>query len=163
MELHYPRQEVLAVYVSEVKRPDLAVEVFADRWDILAQLAQIIGEDPAQAGLSDEVRLKSQAVLTGEAQKPGAPVQTLAAMADLMLRQGDLPGSIAYYRRAIDGNYGNVDWHLGLARALEQAGEKAQALQEASICLGLKPDSAAAQQLLSDLATPRTPAPDATP
>ena len=159
IQLRYPREEVLAVYLNDVNRPDLAAEIFADSWDYLAALARALDKDPAQAQLAEEIRLRSQAALTAEAQKPEPSVQTLAAMADLLQRQGDLPGAVAYYRRAIDGNFGNVDWHLGLARVLARLGETAQAVQEADICLRLKPDSAAARQMLSDLATPPAPAP----
>jgi Flp pilus assembly protein TadD len=157
IQLRYPREEVLAVYLDEVHRPDLAAEIFADRWDYLAALARALDKDPAQAQLAEEIRLRSQAALTVEAQKPDAPVQTLAAMADLLQRQGDLPGAVAYYRRALDGNFGNVDWHLGLARILAQLGQTARAVQEADICLRLEPDSTAARRLLSDLAAPPAP------
>jgi len=159
------RGDVVAVYLQEVNRPDLAAEVFADDWQSLAAIERELAKEPEKADLAETVRLKGQAVLAAEAQKPTATVQTLVAMADLMQRQGNLDEAITYYRRAIDGNYGSVESHLGLAQALARKGDVGPAKVEADICLRLKPDLKAAKELLSDLATPSLPAtePDQSP
>ncbi len=158
MALHYARQEVLAVYLKEVNRPDLAAEVFEDDWESLTAIERALEKDPGQDDLAEQVGLKAQAALTAEAQKPQAPVQTLVAMADLLQRQGNLDEAIKYYRRAIDASYASVNAHLGLARALGQKGDLAPARAEADICLRLQPDMPAAKRLLSDLAVPAAPA-----
>ena len=69
MQLHYPREEVLAVYVNEVNRPDLAAEIFADSLGYPSRSSPGASEnDPARADLADGIRAPSQAVLTAEVQ-----------------------------------------------------------------------------------------------
>jgi len=165
LALHYQIESVLNVYVNEVKRPDLAVEVFKDDWETLLTLANIMGKDPAFAKMAPEIRTQSENVLKNDAQKPEAPVQTLAAMADLLGRQGDLKEAIRYYRRALDGAYANAQWHLTLANMLVQSGEKEQARQEVVISLREKqpPLSDAqrkvAEEMSFDLRRPPTTGP----
>lgn len=143
LALHYPdKNEVLNVYVKEADRPDLAVEVFKDDWETLGVLAGIVAREPVFANLAPGIQARSQAVLTAEAQKPDAGVRTLAAMADLAGRQGDLAAAIRYYRRAIDGSYGNgqasygnAQWHFALAKILAQKGDAEAARQELVVAL----------------------------
>jgi uncharacterized protein HemY len=153
--LRYPRDEVLGVYLQDVHRPDLAAELFADDWEALSAVARALQKDPAQADLAADIQERADSTLRNEAEKPGATVQTLAAMADLMQRQEDWAAAAGYYRRAIDASYGNAELHLGLARVLAAMDETAQATQEAGISLRLRPENTAAQKLIEELATPR--------
>jgi tetratricopeptide (TPR) repeat protein len=128
----YSRQQVMDVYLK-AQRPDLAAEVFAEDWDALLTLARTSEKDPKTVELGATIRHRAENVLREAAKKPDAPVQTLAAMADLLQKQGDLSGAASHYRRAIDGNYAFAEWHLALSRILAELGDTVQANQEAAI------------------------------
>jgi hypothetical protein len=64
---------------------------------------------------------------------------------------GDAAGAVAYYRRALDRDYGEVVWRLGLARALADTGDVTVAIAEAEICLRLRPRWEPAEALVREL------------
>jgi O-antigen ligase len=139
LALHYPGPEIFNVLVQEVERPDLAVDVFRDDWETLYALADVAEKNTTFADLAPAIRTRAHAVLQADAQaelqKPHPKVQTLAAMADLLARQGDLAGAVRYYRSAIVGSYGNAQWHFALAKILAHSGQTKQALEELGISL----------------------------
>jgi len=154
IDLHYSRNDVMDVYLRDLKNPQRAAEFFAQDWNDLAAVARAVEKDGSNPELAVDLRNRANDLLAVEAEKSDAPVQALTSMADLLRGQGDFQGAISHYRRAIDLNYGNADLHLSLARALAESGAVTQATQEPGICLRLKPETAAAQRLLADLATP---------
>ena len=79
----------------------------------------------------------------------------MAETARICRRNGDHESAIAYYRRALGGDYGQVDWRLAYARTLADEGQPDQAMHEAKICLRLRPQLEAARQLIGELSVQR--------
>jgi Flp pilus assembly protein TadD len=85
------------------------------------------------------------------AARPDAGPEQLADLARLHTSEKDYAGAVELYRRALAARYGNVEWRYALARALAETGQVAEAMREARLCLRLRPEHAAAKQLLGDL------------
>jgi tetratricopeptide (TPR) repeat protein len=59
--------------------------------------------------------------------------------------------AIEYYRKALAMDYGRVHWRLAFARLLAKKERIPEAMQQARICLRLRPQLKAAERLLADL------------
>jgi uncharacterized protein HemY len=55
------------------------------------------------------------------------------------------------YRRALDQDYGQIDWRMKLADALAKNDRAADAIHEARICLQLRPGMPAAEALIEEM------------
>lgn len=102
--------------------------------------------------LAAEARASAAERLRSVCADLGAPARMLGALAGLCVAQDDHPSAITYYRRALDLEYGRIDWRLSLARSLEKTGDVVQAMKEARTCLHLRPGYAPAKQLVGELA-----------
>jgi tetratricopeptide (TPR) repeat protein len=148
--LGHPIAEPLAIYVNDLNRPDLALELARGNSAGLLALAALLEAKPGHAELAAAAREQAIGLLRADADRPGAAPATLATLAGLMARQQDHPAAVAYYQRALDLDYGNVQWRLALAQALAAAGQVPQAIHEARICLRLRPQFAAAERLIAE-------------
>ena len=75
----------------------------------------------------------------------------LASMAGISANENDHASAIGYYRRALDKDYGKIDWRLALARSLAKTGQVDPAIDQVRICLRLRPKWPSAVKLLGDL------------
>ncbi len=57
----------------------------------------------------------------------------------------------AYYRKAIAKRYNQLNWHLGLARALADMNQLDEAFRIARTCMKMWPDSKPARSLAEEL------------
>ena len=124
-----------------------------DRPGLLYLAGLIQPRDPRLAGWADRCRSEAAALLAADAADPDASPQTLAEQADADARRGRTADAVALYRRALAGEYGNVDWRLRLARCLLDAGRPADAATEARVVLQLRPDRTDAKALLAECQT----------
>lgn len=168
--LGHPAGEVLDVYLREARRPDLAVAVAGDDIHLLGRILHTLSTDAADrdawSELAATVRSRLDAEIIRQASSPGASASILVAAAQLQNRRNDPSAAAAFYRRALAKDYTNVQWHLELARTLAQSGEIKRALQEARVCLRLRPQLPAAEQLIAELSRQETavsPAPALSP
>jgi predicted Zn-dependent protease len=67
--------------------------------------------------------------------------------------QGDSAQAINLYRRALDMDYGQIDWRLQLAKVLGDTQQFPAAVRELQVCLRLRPQWAEAQSMLADYST----------
>jgi uncharacterized protein HemY len=134
----YSRNDILAVYLKELHRPDRAGDLFAEDWEMLRAIAQFMEGGESSGASAEAMRCRAENVLRREAQRPDAPVQALVAMADLLHKDGALADAVAYYRRAIDADYAASECHLALSRLLAEMGEDTQSRQEAAIASRLR-------------------------
>jgi tetratricopeptide (TPR) repeat protein len=144
--------DILDLYVHS-GRPDLAYELSRGNRQDLQYLATVLGNDPASVAIAAHCRDEAMALLESEARRPDAVAGTLAELADAYRRTGHGAQAIAWYRKALDLDYGRVDWRLQLANALASQGQTSDAIREARICLNLHPESKDAQDLLSELSS----------
>jgi tetratricopeptide (TPR) repeat protein len=82
----------------------------------------------------------------------------LAWLARVYSTQGRIPDAIAYYRRALSQDYGQVEWRYNLAKLLSESGAATEALQEARTCLRIKPADPAVSRLINRLGREVDPA-----
>ena len=145
-------RRIVQVYVFQVDRPELAVEIAGDNVGRLFAVAKILDEQ-GKAALAAKARKEATALLHALCEPHDAPVWALARAADLCFRNTEYERAAGYYRRALSRECGNVMWRLNFARALAAMGQASQARQQAGICLKLSPGMPEAKGLILDLRT----------
>jgi tetratricopeptide (TPR) repeat protein len=142
--------DVVNLYLGQVERPDLAVEVAGADAGRLMKVAEALQARPQLAEQARQVKARAIAKLRERTAQADASATTLAQMADVLRKDGDQPAAIDFYRRALALDYGQVNWRLELAQALAQSGDAKQAIKELEICLRLRPRWAPAEKLIGD-------------
>jgi tetratricopeptide (TPR) repeat protein len=135
----------------DANRPDLAYEIVRGNRRGLSDLASLLDADNQEAQLAARCRTEALAMLEADDQNGSASPDEIAELAAVKASQGDTAQAIRLYGKALDANYSQVDWRLRLANLLVAAGQKAEALREARICLHLQPQSNDAQKLVGNL------------
>jgi tetratricopeptide (TPR) repeat protein len=141
---------VMRVY-CDANRPDLAYEIVRGNRRGLSDLASLLDADNQEAQLAARCRTEALAMLEADDQNGSASPDEIAELAAVKASQGDTAQAIRLYGKALNANYSQVDWRLRLANLLVAAGQKAEALREARICLHLQPQSNDAQKLVGNL------------
>lgn len=145
---------VLDVYISQVDRPDLAVDLAKDNPGWLMNLVDALSRKNAPSELVQQAFAKIRVLLKARCEQPAAAPAMLASFAHLCRQDRDYLAAADYYRRALASEYGQVDWRLSLARCLVSLGQKDRAAKELDICLRLRPGFSPAIKLLDDLRGP---------
>ncbi len=155
------REAVVEEYLRR-DRADLALELVRDDRIALDHLNWALTTSGKHADIAERARARQLELIRLSAASANATSSDLAQMAGLLCDDRDYAAAAAYYRRALAGDYANVGWRLGLAQALAQSGEVAQAMREARVCLRLRPEFADAQKLIGELSVrPGKGAPEA--
>ena len=144
-------EEIVQTYIGQADRPDLAVAAAGDDVYRLLRVATLLGQKPEQQSLAGQARAQAISLLEAQCQGPGAPATALASLAGIYRQDRNYQAAIECYRRALNLDYGQVSWRLDLARSLAEVGEVAQAIQEARVCLRLRPQMEAARRLIAEL------------
>lgn len=175
--------EVVDVYEYQFDRPDLAVAVakHSDNPTPLLLLAQRLtaaaattapsAVDPsspppfldreARVALAVEARAQGVRILAERSKRPDATPELLASLAGIYQTEKQTEAAIDLYSRALLMEYTRVDWRMNLARLLAGAGQLDKAIQQAEICLRLRPGHPAAEQLVGELMVRQTRSPGA--
>lgn len=143
--------EVVDIYLRDAKRPDLARQLAGDDHARLDQLARALAASPEYKELAEETRTASVASLRHRASTAAATAAELATLARIEVADKKLESAIEFYRRAVALDYGQVELHLELARALLASEQFVEAQREVQICLVLRPQYAPAMQLRVEL------------
>jgi tetratricopeptide (TPR) repeat protein len=148
--------EVIGVLEAQYDRPDLAVAAAADGDDpgALMQLAQRLRAKGGHEAVARDAWKAGVAALERVCARSDPSPGAVAALANAYRLDGRTAEAIAAYRRALVLDYGRVEWRLELARLLDAAGRRPEALREAQICLRLWPASEEAQALVGQLVVP---------
>ncbi len=144
-------REAVDVYARQTNRADLAVALAGDDAGRLFHVARVLSDSHEHNDLAARARTKAVAALKARCRQPDASAGELASMASLCRQDKNYAEAVAYYRRALALDYGQVGWRLGLARALAETGQVSEAMQEARICLRLRPQMTAARKLIEKL------------
>jgi O-antigen ligase len=88
----------------------------------------------------EKIRAQLFAKINQLAARPDADQNALATFAQLCLDNGDAESAVLNYRRALEGDYSQIDWRLGLARALVTTGQTEAAISELRTCQRLAPE-----------------------
>ena len=146
-------REVISLYLSDVKRLDLARKLAGDDYWRLNDLANFSAQDPAFADMAAELHAEATDSLRRRAAAPDAQARELAALAYIDHQQGDFKSAVELYRRALAQEYNQIEWRLSLAQALAAAGQVEDAIHEVRVCLRLRPQHPSATALLQQLST----------
>jgi tetratricopeptide (TPR) repeat protein len=158
-------EDVGAVYINQLNRPDLALTIAGDDIGRLSRVANALSGLEEHTELTEQVRIQVTGLLKLKCQQPDAPVGSLASLANIYRRENDNEMAIEYYRRALGLDYGQVNWRFQLAKLLAKTDQLPEAIHEARICLRLRPQYTAAENLIADLSvlsgamSKETPAP----
>ncbi len=139
------------MYAVEVDRPDLAIDLAGDNAGRLNYVVKILDETDDHKELIEQIKIKQMDLLKEKCSQPDASASDFIYLANIYRKQNDYAPAIEYYQRALVLNYGQVDWRYRLARLLADAGRIPEAMNEAKICLRLRPQSKAAKKLIEEL------------
>jgi tetratricopeptide (TPR) repeat protein len=144
-------RDAALIYLFDLKRPDLAVELAGRDYVRLAQLADMCRESNDYARLAIELNEDAEAALRRRAAAEDATPAELATLATVEVRIGNHAAAIDLLRHALALDYNQVEWRLWLAQELVETGELDQAAHEAQICLRLNPAHAQSRDLIEQI------------
>jgi Flp pilus assembly protein TadD len=143
--------EIASRLVKECDRPDVALDMAADNIHRLGAIADILENAAEDSKLVGDTRSRLVTLLEQKYARSDTPPGVLAWLARVYGAQGRVPDAIVCYRRALNQEYGRVEWRCDLARLLSETGDVKQALQEARTCLQAKPADPAINRLVNRL------------
>jgi len=144
-------KEIANIYINYLSRPDLALAIADSNIDRLTYVAGIL-EDMQYYDLAKQTSQEIQNLLEEECSKLNAPASAFVSLANIYIKQQDNKAAIECYRRALALNYSQVQWRLTLARLLAETENIPEAIQQARICLRVRPQSKEAENLIADFA-----------
>lgn len=146
------RYRVVDAYLL-ANRPDLAFDAAApDRWNLL-RLASGLTLWPQQEALIARCKAVADEILVTESESPNASSLAQMERGQYESSQGNTTEAVLWYQKAVDREYGQVDWRMHLARAQAQAGQFAAAVQNLRVCLRLRPKLPEAEKLMAEYAS----------
>lgn len=148
--------DVVSLYVNRVHRPDLALTVAAEDARGLTRVTDAIDAMQEYEQLADTIRARVIELLNTKCSQPDTPAGALVSLANICVTEKDYEAAIENYRRALSLDYGQVQWRLTLATLLAKTDRIAEAIDEAAICLRLRPQFGGAQKLIADLSAQPT-------
>jgi O-antigen ligase/tetratricopeptide (TPR) repeat protein len=143
-------KNIVNIYINYLSRPDLAMSAAGDNVGRLRQVARAL-EDMQYNDLAKQSRQKAKEVLETRCARPDASAFDLAALAGVYRSQQNNDKAVEYYNRALALDYGQIDWRFALARLLAETDRIPEAMNEARICLRLRPQFKAAERLVTEL------------
>jgi tetratricopeptide (TPR) repeat protein len=142
---------VCDVYVNHVNRPDLAVAIAGDDIARLSHVANALGGREEHRDIVEKARARVVELLKEQCSTADAPASAFAFLASIYTREKDNEAAMEYYRRALALDYGQVQWRFALAQLLAEANRIPDAINQARICLRLRPQFKAAERLIANL------------
>jgi tetratricopeptide (TPR) repeat protein len=139
------------VYINRVERPDLAVAIAGDITYRLSYVANALADMEEHKDIVEKAQARVVELLKEICSGPDASASALASLANVYRRENDNEAAIEHYRRALALDYGQVQWRLSRARLLADTDKIPEAIQEARICLRLRPQFEAATRLIEQL------------
>jgi tetratricopeptide (TPR) repeat protein len=146
-------REVADLYLAELSRPDLARALAGTDHNRLSELANAMNGVPRYADEVKSLRAAAEASLRERVADNTADSNELVSLARIERERGDSSAAVDLYRKALSGQYHQVEWRLELANLLAQTGELDQAIHEVRIALRLRPRHGSAVKLLEELTT----------
>jgi len=144
-------EKIVDFYVHRIGRADLAVEIAAGDVGRLLNVASVIEAGGSDEAIAAGARAQAIALLQQRCRQPDAKPTELAHLAKICLRRGQYPEAVGYFRRALAKDCRIASWRLNLARALGKIGRPAEAIDQAQLCLRLRPGMIEAQRLIGEL------------
>jgi tetratricopeptide (TPR) repeat protein len=147
--------EVVDVYLRHLSRPDLAISCAGDDIERLRYVSGIL-EEMEYVDLAERTLDREKDLLEAKCEAGEAHAREYVYLGMIYKRQGRSEAAISCYRRALELDYGQVEWRLELAELLARTGRVRDALSEARTCLDLRPGCDAAKKLTGEFSLHRT-------
>ncbi|MEJ2705830.1 MAG: tetratricopeptide repeat protein, partial [Sedimentisphaerales bacterium] len=146
-------QSVVAVYINNLNRPDLAIDMAGDNISKLTFVANTLADMEEHKEVFEKAQGRAIELLKAKCAGSDVSADAFASLANICRRRNDIESAIQNYRRALNLDYGQVYWRYTLAQLLAAEDKVAEAIHEARICLRLRPQFAPAEKLIADLST----------
>ncbi len=143
-------EEIVTIYVNHLSRPQLAISAAGDNIGRLKHVSRVL-KDMNYNDLARQSLEKARSLLEIKCTQPDASAGNFAALADIYRSQLASEKAIVCYRRALELDYGQVYWRYAMAELLAETGSIQEALEEARICLRIRPQYKAAEKLVAEL------------
>lgn len=141
---------VVDIYVNQLSRPHLAITAAGDNVGWLNYVAKVL-DDMQYVDLAEQVREKIKDMLITKCSEPDTPGSVFAQLGSIFSKQNDNLAAIECYHKALAREYSQVHWRLELAELLVRTGQTKEAMDEAKICLQIRPRLRAAETFIADL------------
>jgi O-antigen ligase len=143
-------RSVVDIYVYQLSRPELALSAACEKIGRLNYVATIF-DDMQYSDLAAQAREKIRTLLELRCNEPDTPGSVFAQLGSIYSRQDNNEQAAEYYQKALAREYSQVYWRLELAKLLVEMDRVQEAMSEAKICLQLRPQLKAAENLVADL------------
>lgn len=143
-------RDVAEIYIHQISRPHLAIRLAEGDAHRLRVVARLLGQMQYD-DLAEQALLQAEKVLTEKFAADRISASELIWLANIYKDKSDIENAIACYSRAIQMDYGQVRWRYERAVLLAKSGRVAEALNEARMCLRLRPQFDAAARLVAEL------------
>jgi len=144
-------RNVVDVYINRVERPDLAVAIAGDNTGWLSYVANALADIEEHKDIVEKAQARVVELLKEICSGPDASASAYASLAYVYRRDKNNEAAIEYYVKALDLDYGQVQWRFELARLYAETGKAPEAIHEARICLRLRPQFEPAKRLIEQL------------
>ncbi|HEX8323497.1 MAG TPA: O-antigen ligase family protein [Tepidisphaeraceae bacterium] len=144
-----PRWQLVDVYLL-ARRPDLAYEAArGDRANLQRLADGLTAGWPHEAALAARCRTDVERLLISESEADGAGADLWVGRANYERANGRPAEAVSWQQKAVESDYGRIDWRMDLARMLAEIGNRDEALRHVRICLRLRPKMPEAESLLA--------------
>jgi Flp pilus assembly protein TadD len=133
-------------------RPDLAFEAAAPDRANLQRLASGLIQWPGEEQLIVKCSAAADQLLLAESESPDATPETQMERGSYEMSHGRVAQAVTWFQKAVNRDYGRVDWRLSLAQAQAKTGQYEAAVQNVRICLRLRAKMPEAEKLLTECA-----------
>jgi tetratricopeptide (TPR) repeat protein len=138
------------LYIYHLSRPYRAIQIAGDDITRLSYVTNAL-LDMQYNDLATQTLQKIKDLLEARCSTSQAPASAFESLAQIYTRQNNNLAAIECYRRALEIDYSQVYWRLNLARLLAESRQIPEAIRETKICLRLRPELKAAEELLEQL------------
>jgi tetratricopeptide (TPR) repeat protein len=143
--------EIVAIYIEQAQRPDLAIEIAVDNANRLNYVANILSQNGNFAAEAETARAKMVELIEQKAAKNTADVDELYLLGDYYQKNNNFAKAAECFNSILSQDYGNTSLRLRYAQILAQTDHLDEAVQQARMCLKLRPRWEEAEKLIADL------------
>jgi tetratricopeptide (TPR) repeat protein len=143
--------EIVAIYIEQAQRPDLAIEIAIDNTNRLKYVANILSQNENYPAEAKTAELKMIELIEQKISKNTADAEELYLLGDYYQKNDNPAKAAESFSSALSQDYGNTELRLKYAQALAQTDRFDEAIQQARMCLKLRPGLKKAEKLIADL------------
>jgi len=142
--------EAVDVYITTVNQPQRVLDLFEGDWRDLYRSSRVLAEK-GRPELATEAKKRAAALLKPLADRPDAPPEIVAQLAEIYMGLGKFDDAADYFDRALKQSYGTVWWRYLRARSLVYGGRKDEARGEIARILQIQPNHEGALRLSKEI------------